>query len=327
MTESTNKKTLERIDRLERQNRNMKMVGVTSFILGTVCLFAWAFFDNVKNIDADVTKGDDKKKIVEAEEFILFDSNGKKRAELKMWKMRKSHKPTPALILYNEEGNISMILEAGSTVIPSVTEKKGAIKPGSISCGPCISLFDKKKGPMPVATLKADNGLANLTFYNPNSIHPRVNIGLRFDGNPTIGLYNKHMTENIMSFLPRIAIGLESDGNPSIELSDRNIIGNTISMGLCNHEPMLKMSSHLTPHIMLGICGKEKISTMWLADRQGDMRILMSGEGVSEDNGGVLNLYNKTGENVVELRVDEYGNGIVGAYNRKGLGRALKPGP
>jgi hypothetical protein len=24
---------------------------------------------------------------------------------------------------------------------------------------------------------------------------------------------------------------------------------------------------------------------------------------------------------------DDYGNGVVGAYNRKGMGRTLKPGP
>ena len=34
-----------------------------------------------------------------------------------------------------------------------------------------------------------------------------------------------------------------------------------------------------------------------------------------------------TGEEVVQLRADEYGNGLVGAYNRKGKGRTLKPGP
>ena len=36
---------------------------------------------------------------------------------------------------------------------------------------------------------------------------------------------------------------------------------------------------------------------------------------------------NKTGEGVVHLSVDDYGNGVVGAYNRKGKGRTLKPGP
>ena len=42
--------------------------------------------------------------------------------------------------------------------------------------------------------------------------------------------------------------------------------------------------------------------------------------------GGVL-IFNTTGEDVVQLHTDEYGNGVVGAFNRKGTGRTLKPGP
>ena len=45
------------------------------------------------------------------------------------------------------------------------------------------------------------------------------------------------------------------------------------------------------------------------------------------DTGGMVRVYNKTGEDVVQLRADEYGNGVVGAFNRKGEGRTLKPGP
>ena len=39
----------------------------------------------------------------------------------------------------------------------------------------------------------------------------------------------------------------------------------------------------------------------------------------SGDTGGLVQVYNKTGEDVVQLGVDEYGNGKVGAYNRKVL--------
>ena len=47
----------------------------------------------------------------------------------------------------------------------------------------------------------------------------------------------------------------------------------------------------------------------------------------ASDNGGVINVYNKTGEAIADLKADEYGNGVVGAYNRKGKGRTLQPGP
>ena len=42
--------------------------------------------------------------------------------------------------------------------------------------------------------------------------------------------------------------------------------------------------------------------------------------------GGRLNIVNKTDETVVQLKADEYGNGYVGAFNRKGKGRTLQPG-
>ena len=47
----------------------------------------------------------------------------------------------------------------------------------------------------------------------------------------------------------------------------------------------------------------------------------------ASDNGGLVYVYNKTGEDIVQISADEYGNGVVGAYNRKGKGRTLQPGP
>ena len=47
----------------------------------------------------------------------------------------------------------------------------------------------------------------------------------------------------------------------------------------------------------------------------------------SSDNGGFVQVYNKTGESIAQMYADEYGNGVVWAGNRKGIGRELKPGP
>ncbi len=44
------------------------------------------------------------------------------------------------------------------------------------------------------------------------------------------------------------------------------------------------------------------------------------------NSGGAISLYNKTNESIVDIKADEYGNGYVGVYDRKGKGRALKPG-
>jgi hypothetical protein len=46
--------------------------------------------------------------------------------------------------------------------------------------------------------------------------------------------------------------------------------------------------------------------------------------GGSDDQGGGVAIKNKTGERVVLLLADEYGNGVVGAYDRKGRGRTLE---
>ena len=47
----------------------------------------------------------------------------------------------------------------------------------------------------------------------------------------------------------------------------------------------------------------------------------------ASDNGGMVHVANKTGESIAQMFADEYGNGVVGAYNRKGMGRTLEPGP
>ena len=49
--------------------------------------------------------------------------------------------------------------------------------------------------------------------------------------------------------------------------------------------------------------------------------------GAGKEGNGQLSLTNKTGEQVVQLYADEYGNGVVYAGNRKGIGRTLEPGP
>ena len=45
------------------------------------------------------------------------------------------------------------------------------------------------------------------------------------------------------------------------------------------------------------------------------------------DNGGLVEVVNKTGEGIAQMYADEYGNGVVWAGNRKGEGRTLQPGP
>ena len=57
----------------------------------------------------------------------------------------------------------------------------------------------------------------------------------------------------------------------------------------------------------------------------GEQRIYL-GSG-TDGNGFLIQGFNKTGETVVQLKADDYGNGYVGAFDRKGMGRTLTPGP
>ena len=47
----------------------------------------------------------------------------------------------------------------------------------------------------------------------------------------------------------------------------------------------------------------------------------------ANDNGDIIDVFNKTGEGIAQMHADEYGNGVVWAGNREGMGRMLKPGP
>jgi hypothetical protein len=42
------------------------------------------------------------------------------------------------------------------------------------------------------------------------------------------------------------------------------------------------------------------------------------------EDGGKINIYNKTGEEIITMLADDYGNGVVGVWNRKGKGRTLE---
>ena len=87
----------------------------------------------------------------------------------------------------------------------------------------------------------------------------------------------------------------------------------------------------------LYITNNEGLSVIWAAvtdDGYGLLKVksktgkdlIYAGAG-STGNGFLFSGSNKTAESVVQLTADEYGNGVVGAYNRKGKGRTLKPGP
>jgi len=75
-----------------------------------------------------------------------------------------------------------------------------------------------------------------------------------------------------------------------------------------------------------GPTGKELVDVTASTNGAGKVTIYgrtgkkLAGLGDTE-NGGSLFVHNKTGEAIVTLQADDYGNGQVGVWNRKGMGR------
>ena len=109
-------------------------------------------------------------------------------------------------------------------------------------------------------------------------------------------------------------VGLNSpEGKSTVILSVDDESGGTVMLG-SPPEGMM---------VMLG--ADESGGTVTTFSPKGKSLVKLGG---SRDGvGGVIAVSNKTGETVVQMHADEYGNGLVGAYNRKGKGRTLQPGP
>jgi len=73
------------------------------------------------------------------------------------------------------------------------------------------------------------------------------------------------------------------------------------------------------PRIILVTSKKD--TAIVLADSKGKMRFSLS----ESEEGADLQIFNKTGETVCSLMVDEHGLGKIGAWDRKGNGRTLTP--
>lgn len=59
----------------------------------------------------------------------------------------------------------------------------------------------------------------------------------------------------------------------------------------------------------------------------GNERMVLSAGVDAAGNGGIVDLFNRAGQGVVQMSCDGQGSGMVGAYDAKGAGRALKAKP
>ena len=112
---------------------------------------------------------------------------------------------------------------------------------------------------------------------------------------------------------PRLSLWAE-DG-PCVELSVRSTDGSGV-IEIRSPEDAVLVKLDRT------VCGDGVLVVNAKDGREG---VRVEGSTLFEDTGGYLSIRNRTGEKVVTLCGDEYGNGVVGAYDRKGKGRTLKP--
>ena len=72
--------------------------------------------------------------------------------------------------------------------------------------------------------------------------------------------------------------------------------------------------------VVIGLTSDKNGAGLLFADSAtGKTSVMLSSTG----NGGDVSVYNKTGEMIVTLEADDYGNGVVGAWDRKGKGRVF----
>jgi hypothetical protein len=88
---------------------------------------------------------------------------------------------------------------------------------------------------------------------------------------------------------------------------------------------------NMTRRMLLAATDKE--SYLWIDNSRGEKQVRLGSQleltnpDMIESNGAYMKLYNKRGVPIVKIHSDEYGFGVVGAYDYKGAGNELKPRP
>src|SRR5215472_18592030 len=93
-----------RLERLERENRRMKKIGIVAVVFASVLFISGQAKTN---------------KVVEANEFVLKDGNGKARARLSMFTLSENtlmQKDIPNLSFYDAEGHPRIFIAAESPI-------------------------------------------------------------------------------------------------------------------------------------------------------------------------------------------------------------------
>jgi len=189
------KTLVERLERLERQNRRLKRGG----ILGLALVGAAALMGQAPPAG----------QTVEAEGFILRGPNGKARAELAM----RGGEPRLILRDANEKEQVRLaVLADGSPALtfyyndwrPNLMLKAGGV-------GPALTLYDKEGKTAAVVGVYSD-GSPSLTFMD-KAQKTRAILGILSDGSPGLAFQDRAGAR-------RTALGVMPDGSPALTFGD-----------------------------------------------------------------------------------------------------------
>ncbi len=276
MTESNQNEIINRLQKLEKQNRYMKLGGLAIVLLAVTTLLTGA------------SKKPEIAEEIRAKKIVLVDEQGKE-----VIVMDSLNNNVSRINIFDSKGKIRLCLGAvdGNPIL-GMNDPNGnnRLRLTADDTSSLLSLSDSK-GNLRLY-LAADDAISRLSLGDPN-------------GNLRLDL----MADDASSLLSLS----DSKGNHRLGLSASDT-GSMLSLRDSNEKNRL------------GLVADDASSSLSLRDSKGNVRLGMASRD-DEDNGGLMEIYNKTNESVVQLRVDEYGNGLVGAYNRKGLGKTLTPGP
>jgi len=163
-----------------------------------------------------------------------------------------------------------------------------------------------------------------LTYPATGKYWPSVELAHSDNGNGLLTILNKDGKELISAGADKVGDGLiQARKFQVVNEAGREVVvieswefGGRIATYPAKGEyrPSVSLSHDGSGHGLLSVY-----------DKDGNRKIYLGGN--KHGNGGAIFIINEMGAPVVQLHADEYGNGMVGAYNRKGVGRTLKPGP
>ena len=265
-----------RVNRLERENRRMKLAGVL-VLLGIAAVIVMG-----------QTKAKRVAKQFEAERFILRDASGKLRGGLSVFP-----DGTVGLVITGEKRNAGVaiqVLPDGTSTLELTHSNNQrvtlSITPNEITQ---LTLGVADKTPVLGAAI-FKSGKSALLFLDNNS-KQRALLQTDPDGTPALSLFDKNQQT-------RVGLGLSKGGEPSISLSDKNAQGRLGLFVLKGGGPALSLTDKDGRTRMLLDVDEDGKPLLAFLDKNKQLRVEL---GLLGDDSPTLRLNDKHGNNRATL--------------------------